>query len=120
MPIFEIENVYIGPSAIAECLSGVDGVKNVQCREIFSRPNDVPVSFDFMGLPFAVWQPFGDNSRYWIGPADMIADHKDVPDIQNPKDLDRLEEAFTRYTPPFWRKITGDIITLRFVTQFLK
>jgi hypothetical protein len=23
----------------------------------------------FHGVPFVVWEPWGDNSRYWIGPA---------------------------------------------------
>lgn len=24
--------------------------------------------FEFAGQKFRVWEPFGDNSRYWIGP----------------------------------------------------
>ena len=29
-----------------------------------------------------VWEPFGDNSRWWIGPDDAIAGHVSIADIE--------------------------------------
>jgi hypothetical protein len=34
--------------------------------------------FLFHGVPFVVWEPWGDNSRYWIGPADTKAAAPDL------------------------------------------
>lgn len=119
-PIFQIENAYIGPAAVARLLAVIEGVTEVQSRKMFAKSTDVHVSFKYMGQPFIVWEPFGDNSRYWIGPADMVAGAEDVPDIQSPSDLARLEDAFKRYHPPFIRAFLGDLVTLRFITRFLK
>jgi hypothetical protein len=119
-PIFQIENVYIGPAAIARLLDEVVGVTDVQPRKSFTKSKDVLIEFTYMGQSYIVWEPFGDNSRYWIGPADMVAGAEDVPDIQSQSDLARLEDAFKRYNPPLHRAFFGDILTLRFITRFLK
>jgi hypothetical protein len=86
---------------------------------MFAKSRDIHVEFKYMGQAYIVWEPFGDNSRYWIGPADMVAGTEDVPDIQSPSDLVRLEDAFKRYHPPFHRAFLGEIVTLRFITRFL-
>jgi hypothetical protein len=44
--------------------------------------------FLFHGVPFVVWEPWGDNSRYWIGPADTKA---------AAPDLGPLMQAFREY-----------------------
>ena len=44
--------------------------------------------FHFHGVPFVVWEPFGDNSRYWIGPANQDA---------QPPDLGPLIRAFEEH-----------------------
>lgn len=119
-PIFEIENAYIGPTTVARLLAEVEGATDVRPRKMFAKSNDIHVEFKYMGQPYIVWEPFGDNSRYWIGPADMVAGAEDVPDIQSPTDLVRLEDAFKLYHPPFHRALLGDLITLRFITRFLK
>ncbi len=57
------------------------------------------------GQPFAiVLEPYGDNSRYWIGPKEPAENALDVGDIEN---------AFKAYRPPLHRKILGDVLTLR-------
>jgi hypothetical protein len=30
--------------------------------------NDVRLRFSYLGDDYEVYEPFGDNSRYWIGP----------------------------------------------------
>lgn len=119
-PIFEIESAYIGPATAARLLAQVEGVTDVQLRKMLSKSSDIHVTFKYMGQPYIVWEPFGDNSRYWIGPADTVVGAEDVPNIQHPSDLARLEDAFKCYQLPFHRAFLGDLITLRFITRFLR
>jgi len=108
---FEIENAYIGPAAITRILAGVEGVTEVCPRKMFAKSSDVHVEFKYMGQPYIVWEPFGDNSRYWIGPSDQA---------EGETDITGLEEAFKCYQPPTYRAILGDLLTLRFITRFVK
>jgi hypothetical protein len=119
-PIFQIESAQIGSANAVQVLTQIEGVTDVQLRKMFSKSSDIHVTFKYMGQPYIVWEPFGDNSRYWIGPADMVEGAEDVPDIQHPSDLARLEEAFKRYKVPFHRAFLDDLITLRFITRFLR
>ena len=48
-------------------LQSVEGVKDVQ-RNWF---NENRYSFSFQGRSCVVHEAFGDNDRYWIGPADL-------------------------------------------------
>lgn len=107
---FEIENIYIPPSTAARLLSKVEGVSNVELRKIFSKWQEVHVKFRYRGQPYMVWEPFGDSSRYWVGPMEEANDADDI----NP-----LELAFNHYRPPCYRSLLGDFLTLRFVTRFL-
>ena len=92
-------------------LEGVDGVTSVQQRKMFAKSADVHVNFKYCGQPYIVWEPYGDNSRYWIGPDDQVAVAADVIG---------LEEAFKSYRPPLYRAVLGDLFTLRFITRFVK
>jgi hypothetical protein len=113
-PIFQVENVYIGPAAIVRLLTGIDGVSDIQLRQMFAKSSDIHVRFKYLGRSYIVWEPYGDNSRYWIGPADMVAGEKDVPQLDSPVDIASLEDAFKRYRPPLHRALLGDVVTLRF------
>lgn len=117
-PVFQIENIYIGLAAATRLLSEVKGVTEVRRRKMFTKSSDVHVEFKYMGQPYIVLEPYGDNSRYWIGPADMVAGADDVPNTQSPTDLARLEDAFKHYRPAFHRALLGDMLTLRFITRF--
>ncbi|MCY1562005.1 hypothetical protein D9M68_993370 [compost metagenome] len=54
-----------------------------------------------------VWEPFGDNSRYWIGPQEA---ERDV-------DFATVEMAFKQYRPALLRKVLGDLIGLKFLPR---
>jgi hypothetical protein len=104
---FEIENVYVSPSMVAGVLSKVDGVANVKVRRLFSKWEDVHIWFRYKNVDCIVLEPFGDNSRFWIGPKN--AEEKfDVHDIEN---------AFKDYKPPFFRRVLGDVMALRILRK---
>ena len=52
-----------------------------------------------------VWEPYGDNSRYWIGPEE--------PSTFN-GDIFCIADGFRQYTPSVVRQIVGDILHLNF------
>jgi len=117
-PVFEIDNIYIAPATVARVLAAVEGVADVKVRRMFSKPSDIRVQFKYLGRPYIVWEPFGDNSRYWIGPADMLSGVDAVAALDSPNDICRLEDAFKHYRPPFHRALLGlfgDVLTLRFI-----
>lgn len=105
---FEVENAYIGPSAIAQVLRQTEGVTEVQRRRLFSRDSEVHVRFRYRGHPCIVWEPYGDNSRYWIGPESTDSFTADMAPV---------EEAFGNYRPPPHRAFVGDLLTLRFMKR---
>jgi hypothetical protein len=109
---FEFENIYIGLGAVARLLVEVEGVTNVRPRKMFAKVSDVHIEFTYLGCPYVVWEPWGDNSRYWIGPEEG-AEAGAIGDVT-------LENAFKRYKPPVYRTIFGDVLTLRFITRLFK
>jgi hypothetical protein len=102
---FEIENAYVSRGTIAGILKQVDGVENVR-RPRFVKSHDVRIEFSYQGREYVVWEPYGDNSRYWIGLKESEAGDANVL---------MLEAAFKRYRPPLYRQIIGDILSLRFL-----
>ncbi len=103
---FEIDNVYVGPGTIVSLLKGLPGITDVQKFGFGGIPREIHVRFKYDGHDYVVWEPYGDNSRYMIGP--------DKPD-ECRKSIRPIEEAFKRYQPPLFRKILGDILTLPFL-----
>lgn len=67
---FEIPNSYfVSSSAVARYFGRCPGVTVRNVRRLFDMGNEIHIQFDFDGESFDVWEPFGDNSRYWIGPS---------------------------------------------------
>ena len=65
---FEISNAYFWSLGdMRRTLASVDGVSDVR-RNWFK---DDRFSFSFHERPCVVNEPWGDNSRYWIGPIEM-------------------------------------------------
>ena len=107
---FEVDNIYIAPAAAAHLLAEVDSVTDVELRKMFSKSSDIHVEFKYLGQPYIVWEPYGDNSRYWVGPREEVSDVRDITE---------LEAAFKRYRPLPHRALLGDVLTLRFIARFL-
>lgn len=105
---FEIENAYIRPRKIAKLLGAIACVTDIKVRKLFGSPIDTHVQFKYQDKDFIVWEPFGDSSRYWIGPEN----ENDVIDITT------LECVFEKYRPPILFKMFGDLITLNFRSLF--
>lgn len=108
---FEIEMVYVRPKKVGEILSAVDGVTDVRVRRPLGTTRDVHVAFKYLGIDYIVWEPFGDNSRYWIGPEQEKEQQSDI-------DITPIANAFRHYEPPFLVKVFGDLITLNFRSLF--
>lgn len=104
---FEIENVYIGKTKAATLLGSVHGVADIRVRKLFSSNPDTHVEFTYMGRPFMVWEPYGDSSRYWIGPRD------ETQEI----DVCALESVFQQYRPSLVIKVIGDLISFKFLAH---
>lgn len=66
---FEIPATGLWFGSLARLLQRAPGVVNV-CRV---RRGDTRLTFEVNGEPFVVCEPWGDNSRYWVGPVDMEA-----------------------------------------------
>jgi len=101
---FEIENVYISAREAASLLRAIPGVSNVRKRMPFSRQADMRVAFEYKGNACAVVEPFGDNSRFWIGPVDPA---------QTKFDVSALRTAFLAHRPPGLKRLVGDLLSLR-------
>lgn len=106
---FEIENAYIRPKKIGILLGVINGVTKVRVRKSFNLSDDVHVQFKYQDNDFIVWEPYGDNSRYWIGPSN----EENSLDV----DIEPLEEAFKNYKPQFLFKIFGDLMSLHFLKK---
>jgi hypothetical protein len=72
---------------LARCLRDIPGVSDVRPRRWWVGSADVHIRFLYQGREHIVWEPYGDNSRWWIGPDDDGAPH--IP-------LDELERAIAR------------------------
>lgn len=101
---FEIENAYVSRRTVARLLRKLDGVADVGLGGRFGSSNDVRVEFKYRNRDYVVLEPFGDNSRYWIGPKDSA---------ESAGDIGQVESLFKRYRPPFYRALIGDVLSLR-------
>ena len=67
---FEIPQSYYFPTAgsIARFIQKCLGVQITRKRRLFEFGNEIHAEFLLEDTYFKVWEPFGDNSRLWIGP----------------------------------------------------
>lgn len=101
---FEIENAYASRRTIASLLEQAEGISDVRLRGRFGSSDDVRIEFKYLGWSYIVWEPYGDSSRYWIGPKNLE---------ERAEGIAELQEVFKRYQPPFYRALLGDLLTLR-------
>lgn len=105
---FEIENVYIRPGTMAYLLSQQSDVADIRERKLFSGDDELRLAFKYKEIPFVVAEPFGDSSRYWIGPKGDL-------DASISGELRTLREIIESYQPPFFIKLLGDLVTFKFL-----
>ena len=82
---FEITSTWLVLRPLLKILRSVEGVTDVR-RNWF---NDDRVTFKFLGENAVVNEPWGDNSRYWVG--------LENPDASPDIDITPIHEAFRRY-----------------------
>lgn len=96
---FEVDSAHIGIFGIARLLERLPSVAEVARRPPFQAWGDVRVRFRFRGIDFVVVEPFGDNSRYWIGPVEP--QHVDTRE---------LKDAFQSHVPPWPRRFFAGLM----------
>ena len=79
---FEIEHAWVSRKAIANLLKRTDGVSTVTLRRRFFSADDIRIEFRYRGVEYIVWEPWGDNSRYWIGPRESASGSVDVSGLE--------------------------------------
>ena len=90
---FEIQNFLLGRRAAARIIKQVPGTTVLRAPKSFLYfREEVFCEFDLAGCKFKVWEPFGDNSRYHIGPEDN----------KRHAEIDILRESFRRMSR--WNK----------------
>ncbi len=103
MYAFEIDNAYISLRTVIRLLRLCDGVEITATRRTFSR-DEIHVKFKYEGVDMIVWEPYGDNSKYWVGP-----EHADeCVSVSN------LFSVFEQCKVPTWKGVVGDIVSLKF------
>jgi len=107
---FEVDNAYALPRRIARILSHVDGVSDVRLTRWSGRATDTRVEFKYLDRDYVVWELYGDSSRYWIGPKNTDEPAPDVTPV---------EDAFKEYRLPLYRRLIGDVLTLRILKRLV-
>jgi hypothetical protein len=67
----------------------------------------VHVDFVYGGKAYVVWEPWGDSSRFWVGPRE---------ESDEPVDIQVLEQVFRSYRPPFSARVLGGLASLKFLS----
>jgi hypothetical protein len=66
---FEVENLGLGRHGACRVAGKIPGSVVVRKQQRFAISNrDDFCEFKLEGVSFIVEEPFGDNSRYWVGP----------------------------------------------------
>jgi len=89
---FEVKNFHLGRNALCRLIARIPGCRVMRKPSWFRWSfEDEPefCEFELGGVRFVAWEPWGDNSRYWIGPKSVEG--------SSPKwcaQVDRVREAF--------------------------
>ena len=88
---FELSNAFLSAAGTAQFVSRVPGAVITHRRRWYSA-DEVLVRFDFAGARFVVREPYGENSRLWVGPQNG--------EPADPKTLRKLQLSFQ--STPRW------------------
>jgi hypothetical protein len=81
MIAFEV-NAQLFGWKLARALRGIDGVVDVRPRKWWAGSPEVHIRFMYLGREYLVWEPFGDNSRWWVGPEDTATPHPGIVGLE--------------------------------------
>lgn len=87
---FEIENLSLGRRGLCRVVQKIPGAQLLRTPRLLSWfREETFCEFLVDDVTFVAWEPFGDNSRYWIGPepARYVAQ------------IHRVREVFENHTP---------------------
>jgi hypothetical protein len=67
---FEISNTFFSRKKLCKFVQSIPETQILKTPSIRSslKVDDEFCEFETRGQKFVAWEPFGDNSRYWIGP----------------------------------------------------
>ena len=85
---FEVSNSFLSRSTACRVACSIPGAKLIRKPRIFPSQDEF-CEFEIDGVTFTIWEPWGDNSRYWIG----SKPERSVPQIA------QVREAFARWQP---------------------
>jgi hypothetical protein len=101
----EVENAYVSVGTLSRLLGEVSGVASIHRRKPFSSSAQPLARFVYKGVSFIITEPFGDSSRYWIGPENVKT---------SATDIEPIIRVLANYDPSPLRRLLGDLIMLRF------
>ena len=64
---FEVDSFLFSRRRVARIVETIDGARVNFTPKWFSWPQAVLCKFEIGGRSFRVEEPFGDNSRFWVG-----------------------------------------------------
>lgn len=99
---FEISVIETGLRRLAKLLENTPGVSNVTVRRPFSSSRAL-INFAYKNTDFIVCEPFGDSSRYWIGPVAMEGESE--------VDLSCIEQVFAHAPANIIRSLAAKLFT---------
>lgn len=103
----EVDVVSSSVRDLVKVIATAEGVTEANAGRPSSNERDVRATFRYQGDEFAVVEPFGDNSRYWIGPVSGSLK----------RDVSPIEKQLKSYLPSLFRRVLGRLVTLSFRTS---
>ena len=94
---FEVDNFHLGRAGLCRLVSLIPGCVVVRKPSRFRwsfEDEEEFCEFELDGVRFVAWEPYGDNSRYWVGPKSPAG----TPPKWCPQ-VDRVREAFVQARP---------------------
>ena len=102
---FEIPSSYFPTSgSVARFLDRCPGVSVTRIRKAFDFVSETRVEFSLDGDLYEVWEPFGDNSRFWVGSTKGIE--------CRPRSLPKLEAYVNKNWPGPISRLRGYLVGL--------
>ena len=85
---FEIDNLWMDRTSVGAVVTSIPGAELRDLHRSWWGPDEF-CEFVLHGKTFVVWEPWGDNSRYWVGPS--------PPEFT--EHIDAVRATFARHTP---------------------